>query len=342
VSHRLGPATLSIGRHQRPGGTLRVLHFDGATFDFRSSAGIGVSGYAGLTVLPRWAKRPGYQHLGSAADTLLRSPDALPEPERTGNWLGGVRLDYANADLGSVGASFHEEQEQAALGRRDIGLDAQVTAIDATTVTVAGLLDADSTQLADALAAVDVRPVEAADLTAEFRHSDPRLLLSRQSVLSVFSTSQYDELGAAATVRFELPLEVGAAGYLQWFGPDATGTRLRGRLRLALDSAQRSFVSATVGRVKEPQNGYSSLRVSVSYLVVEPLRTTAEHYSYFYDTPVLGVSSSSVEGVSTEWAVVDKLRLLVGGSFARSPYATMDAQALVRVVYETQGRGGIQ
>jgi hypothetical protein len=272
----------------------------------------------------------------------LRSPDALPEPERTGNWLGGVRLDYTNADLGSVGASFHEEQEHAALGRRDVGLDAQVTVVDATTVTAAALLDADSTQLADALAAVDVAPADAVDLTAEFRHSDPRLLLSRQSVLSVFSTSRYDELGASGAVRFDLPLEVGAAGYLQWFGPDATGMRIRGRLRLGLDSARRSFVSAIVGRVQEPENGYSSVRLSISYLVVEPLRTTAEHYSYFYDTPVLGVSSSSVEAVTTEWTIVDDLRVLAGGSFARSPYASMDAQGLVRVVYETEGRGGSQ
>jgi len=341
VSHRLGPATISLGRQMRPGGTFRVLHFDGVALGLRSPTGIGASGYAGFTVLPRWSQRAGYQHLGSAADSLLTSPDALPEPERSGNWLAGARVDYADPKLGTAGVSFHQEQERAELGRRDVGIDAQLIAIEPATLTAAALLDTDSATLADALAALDVAPTSALDLTAEYHHSDPRLLLSRQSVLSVFSTSQYNEVGAAASYRFEPPIEVGGAGYLQWFGPDATGTRLSARVGVPLDRARRSRASLSLGRVKEPENGYVSLRLSVSYLIIQPLRATAEHYSYFYDTPVLGVSSALVEAVSAEWSIMKELRVLMGGSFARSPYAALDAQALARVVCELPVQGGM-
>ena len=72
--------------------------------------------YGGLSVLPRWDARPGYYQLGSASDTLLRDPQALPDPSRSGYWLAGGRIYY---DKGPViaGVSMHEQHESSELAR---------------------------------------------------------------------------------------------------------------------------------------------------------------------------------------------------------------------------------
>src|SRR5207247_672650 len=73
-------------------------------------AGIAVEGDGGFTVLPRWNRKPGYHELGAATDTLLRAPDALPEPSRSGNVLGGARIGWSSAPA-NVALSFHEQHE---------------------------------------------------------------------------------------------------------------------------------------------------------------------------------------------------------------------------------------
>jgi hypothetical protein len=342
ISHRLEGGSIKFGRQTVAAGTLRLRQLDGVSTGMRASCGLGVSGYAGLTVLPRWSERPGYHHLGSAADSLLQSPDALVEPTRADNWLGGFRLDYTRSELGSAGVTFHEEREQSELGRRDLGLDAAVTAWEPVHASLAALLDLDSTAITEGLAAIDATPTRDLLLTAEYRRIEPRLLLSRQSVLSVFETGRFDELGGEADWRIISALSVGSSAYVEWFGADSLGSRLGLRVRANPDPRQRLRVQVGWGRVREPQNGYHSGRVSLQVQVVRPLRATYEHYAYFYDEPIREIGIASVEAANLEWHASAGLRLLLGASLARSPYASLDAQTLLRAIYDidVSTRGG--
>ena len=115
VRHRFGPAHVRLGRQFFAGGAARLSRFDGAAVGVRLPFGMGADGYGGFTVLPRWNDRPGYHLLGSAADSLIRTPAAsapdaefAPEPRRADHWLAGGRLYYSNPSLGQLGASFHE------------------------------------------------------------------------------------------------------------------------------------------------------------------------------------------------------------------------------------------
>jgi hypothetical protein len=71
----------------------------------------------------------------------------------------------------------------------------------------------------------------------------------------------------------------------------------------------------------------------VSYRFVDPLAATAEHYAYFYDVAIRGLESATVEMASLQWKPLMNLRLLLGGSVSSSPYAELDAQTMLRVVY---------
>ena len=97
VRYRHGPLNLRLGRQHAAGGAARYVRFDGITLGAKPGAGLEIEGYGGFTVLPRWNDRLGYHHLGAAADSLLRDPEALPEPDRSGYWLTGGRFGWASS-----------------------------------------------------------------------------------------------------------------------------------------------------------------------------------------------------------------------------------------------------
>lgn len=339
LRYRRGPMQVRAGRQVVSGGAARFAYMDGVSARVRDLGGFGFHGYAGFTVLPRWAQRRGYQHLGSAADGLLREPEVLPEPTRGGNWLAGARAFYDHR-LVSGGLSFHEVREDAALGRRSAAADLRAQPHELLDVTALALLDLDSGRFADARLALDAYPVKYLTLSAEALHTEPALFLSRQSVLSVFSTEGFDELGGEATLRPAQWIVLRAAGYAVFFDEGSRGGRTRLQLRLLPDAAQRVVVQMVYSRAVEMQNGYHSGRSSVSYRILDPLALTAEIYGYWYDEPIQGVSVSTVQAANLEWLPHPELSLLAGGSVAQTPYAERDVQAVVRLVYAHWHPGG--
>jgi hypothetical protein len=339
VRHRFGPAFVVLGRQVRTGGAARFTRFDGLTAGVRAPFGLGADGYGGFAVLPRWSARPGYHLLGSAADTLLRSPEALPEPSREDHWLVGGRAYYTLTDVGEIGASFHEQRELGELGRRTLGVDLQASPHEMVDASALANVDLDALDLADLRAAVDVYPIERLSLAAEFQHAVPALYLSRQSVLSVFSTDAFDEVGGSATFAPVEALELSAGGYLDVFADGATGMRIVSRVRLTPLPSDRLVIIAGYRRVDEPESGYHGLRGAVGYRIVDPLTLTGETQLYLYDDPVRNPRAqpapqtrfSWVNGVYGDWAWAPGWSTLVGGSLASTPYAAFDARATARL-----------
>ena len=331
VRHRFGPAYVTLGRQVRAGGAARFSRFDGAAAGLRTRWGLVADAYGGLTVLPRWSQAPGYHLLGSTADSMVRSPDAVPDPSRSGYWLAGGRLGYAQGSLFEVGATFHEEREGSELGRRNLGADLRVTPVDEVSGTVQTLLDADAWTMADLRAAIDVIPLDRLSFTAEGVHTEPSAFLSRQSVLSVFTTDAYDELGGSASYRPIRTLTVGGAAYLDSFGGGRRGARLQARVRVSPDRRDRFVAQLVYGRVVETENGYHSIRASVGYRPIEPTLLTLEAYGYYYDAAILEVRTSTVLAGNAEWTFARGWSVLAGTTMTRSPYAALDVQALGRL-----------
>lgn len=340
VRHRVGPAHVRIGRQIVVAGVSRFSQLDDISAGARTDFGLGIDGYGGMTVLPRWAEQPGYYHLGSAADSLLRRPDALPEPSRTQNLMFGSRLFYEHPRYGGLGASVHHQSEGGELGRRDVGLDAALSAIDDVSLLVDGFLDTDSGGLVEARALLDTRPVDRVDLNFGYRRAEPALLLSRQSVLSVFSTDRFDEVGGELGFRATSRWRMGGGGFVQVFGGEDLGTRLSLSTRIVPDDAKRVALQFALGRVAERENGYWSGRASLRFQLLEPAAVTAEQYTYVYDTAIRGIGTSTVEALSADYAVTPALKLLLGTSLTRSPYAAWDAQTVVRASYVFDGVPG--
>jgi hypothetical protein len=341
VSARMGPGMLRLGRQFVTEGAARYSHLDGLYGTVRSAAGLGGSAYAGFTVLPRWSDRPGYFQLGSAFDTLVSTPDALPDPKRSGNWMAGGRVYYSHGELGEVGLSYHEQREDGGLGRRDAALDAEIGAMRDVDLSVRGLLDLDSARLADAFAGLAVYPTSRVDVSVEYRRVVPTLLISRQSVFSVFMTDRFDECGGELRYRPSRRITLGGSGYLELFGGTDPGFRASVRSSVAADERRALTLGTEYTRVLAGENGYNAVRLSVRYRPILPLVFVGEQYLYLYDQAIHDAVASSVEALSTEYGVARTLRLMLGGSVYHTPYAARDLQALARLTYELDylGRG---
>jgi hypothetical protein len=83
--------------------------------------------------------------------------------------------------------------------------------------------------------------------------------------------------------------------------------------------------------VLTPDNGYHSLRSSLSRRFAARFRATLEFYAYLYDQAIRGYRSSTVNAGTLSFDPTRAVSVLWGASLARSPYASFDAQTALRV-----------
>ncbi len=330
AGYEQGPLSLRLGRQHVAGGAARYARFDGLRLGALLGAGLDIEAYGGLTVLPRWDARPGYHQLGAAADSLLREPEALPEPERSGQRLAGGRIGWT-ARRSRAGASFHEQHEAADLGRRSFGVDGRASVSDDVALGGSGVLELDAGRVSDGRLWLDAAPARELDVSAEVLHAEPALFLSRQSVLSVFSTDAYEDLVGSARLHATRRLTLEGSGSVQLYDATRRGGRGEIAARVLGDARGRTHVRLGYARVLAVDNGYNSLRLSLSHRIVPAVSGTLEAYAYLYDAPILERSSSEIYSGTLAWQVSRVLGLSWGASLAQSPYASFDAQTLARV-----------
>ncbi|MCC6897544.1 MAG: hypothetical protein IT377_01140 [Polyangiaceae bacterium] len=330
VRYRTGPGWLRLGRQHVAGGAARYARFDGLAAGATLPVGVGAEVYAGLTVLPRWAARPGYHQLGSAAESLWRDPDALPEPRRGEHWLAGGRLFYDSPEL-DLGASVHEQHEAEGLAYRNLGADARFDASQKVTVGGNAVLELDARRVADGRLWAHYTPLTPLELEAEVLHAEPALFLSRQSVLAVFSTDAYEEAGGSFRARVWRQLTLTGAGFVQVYSPDDLGQRTELGARITPGHTDRTVLLLSLTRVSAPDNGYVSMRNAWRQRIQLDVATTLEAYHYRYDEPIAGYDTSSVYAGTVEWLLSPEVSALWGASYARTPYAAADAQTQIRL-----------
>jgi hypothetical protein len=333
AGYRRGVWALRLGRQQVTGGAARFSRFDGLDAAAELGSGFRAEAYAGFTVLPRWNERPGYHYLGAATLSELRSHEVLASEDRANHLLAGGRLGWSSNDV-SAGVSFHEQHGSRGLVRRNLGARARGHVFDGATAGADGILELDSARVADARLFFDWAPLRELDVSAEYLHTEPALLLPRDSVLSVFSTDAYDEAGGRARARPARFLALEAAGFAQFRPSGHAGTRSELALRIALDATERAFARVAYTRVLAPDNGYHSLRTSLRKSLLDTLAGTLDAYQYYYDHSIRGRRVSSVFAGTLSYEPRSSFSGVFGASVAQSPYARFDAQAQVALAYD--------
>jgi hypothetical protein len=332
VGYRYGRVATRIGRQHVAGGAARYSRF--VLMDAELGAGLDVRVYAGLSVLPRWNERPGYTYLGAAADSRLKDPAfSSGTRERGSYWLVGTRLGWTATGFRS-GLSFHEQREPGGLARRTLTLDGTGELGSSLNAGASASAELEAGRLSEARAWLEATLAGPLDVTVEWLHTEPALFLSRQSVLSVFSTADYDEGGARATARASERITIEGGAWAELYSGSRPGARSEVAMRLVADRSGNTFVRVAYARVLTPDNGYHSLRSSLLRRISNRVSGTVEAYAYLYDNAIKSYRSSTVYSGTLEYRPSPALGLLCGASLVRSPYANLDAQAQVRVAYD--------
>ncbi len=334
VGYHRGPIVLRVGRQHVAGGAARYARFDGVLLDAQLGDAFEGRAYAGLTVLPRWNQSPSYTYLGAAVDSDLKSPTlSAGTRERRDYWLSGARLGWASRHV-RAGLSFHEQHESGGLSRRTLTLDESMELSGTISAGASASAELEAERIAEARIWVDAAVTHELDWSFEWLHTEPALFLSRQSVLSVFSADNYDEGGTRVALRASERISLDGGAWLELYSGSRPGARSELALRVIADRAASTFVRLTYTRVSTPDNGYHSLRSSLTRRIMARLSGTLEAYAYLYDRAIRSYRTSSVYSGTLEFRPVSAVGLLWGASLVRSPYATLDAQTQVRVAYD--------
>jgi hypothetical protein len=324
-------AWLKLGRQVEAGGAARFARFDGLSAGVAIVPGLTLSVYGGFTVLPRWDAEPSYYHLGSAASSLLRDPAAFESRGRDAYGLVGGKLSLDNRRVHAA-LSVHEQRDRGEIGRRNLGFDVGVPLAERVYLGGSALVDLDSLQLSTARAFADVSLWKIWALGAEYIKAEPALLMSRQSVLSVFGTSGYHEAGGTMGVRPAHWLHLTGSGYAQFYEEGLPGARLSLGARFASSKGPNATIlNVGYARVDAVELGYHAARFATSHPLPHNLTATLQAFAYFYDKAIEGYRSSLTGSLAVSYAFAERWELLWAAMASRSPYAAIDASTQLRL-----------
>lgn len=328
----------SLGRQTKAGGAARFARFDGISAGVSPIPALSLRAYGGYRVLPRFDQQPGYHHLGAASDVLTSELSILEPLDRNQySVVGGDLLLQVTRFQAAL--SIHDETDQGAIGRRNLGFDVAAVPLEKVEVGGALLLDLDSLRWSNARLFLDYFASRKWEISGQFVRAEPALLLSRQSVLSVFSTSSYEEYGVASRYRLTERISLSGSAWVQDYDNEGPGARLTGEIRATSElQTARTFVTGYT-RVATLDGGYHSVRGALSQKLAPQLTGTLQSFLYLYDVPIADKKTSMSHTVTLDYGFSEAWSLLWGASLARSPYAHFDAGTQMRLSYALRERG---
>ncbi|MEW5848571.1 MAG: hypothetical protein AB2A00_07135 [Myxococcota bacterium] len=343
LESRAGPFGVRAGRQLVFDGVARGAHLDGIAASARPWEGLGVSVFAGAPVVPLLQDHRGLAMAGGRVswrksyDTQL-GISALHVLEQGRHAHQHVGLDGRTALMRMLVLSWMVRWSTlpgsstllALWPRTKDGGDLE--AMLARAVAPAEALQRALPSLAEADLALSFQPLEALQVTAEYRRTSLSLFIPRSSIFSVFSAEQRDQLGATVATRIRqwLTFDVDAAAL-----STASGFGAQGGARLATRlGPRRSTTLGTQARVlKVPSSGFLMARAFGSQKLPLGLSTTVDGDVYLLEKPVHGQRFTAMvswtNGIMFRpgWDVA--LQVAAGSS----PLATARVEALARVSY---------
>jgi hypothetical protein len=199
---------LRLGREHVMTGVGRMIQLDGgeAIVSYPvGPLGLRVSGYAGVPVSQRFATRSGVQSWNPVAGDLAYGGRAMFS-FAPGGGVSGRGLD--------LGASLNFVEDGGDEVRQEVGADLRATASRNLTVSAFGAFSLLDDRFSEASTALTWSALPKLHLTADWRYTAPDLFLSRNSILSVFSASRRNDLGAGVTYELTREIDVGASYHL--------------------------------------------------------------------------------------------------------------------------------
>ena len=297
--------TVTLGRQFRAGGAFRALQVDGASVDVALPGRLGVTAFGGLPVIPRFAVARG---------------DAV--------W--GARLYWRPNWDTEIGASYFEMMDHGYTARRDVGIDGRTELFHHLNLAGMAVLSAVEGRLVEAEISPGWRVSDKVEITGQFRHTSPDLLLPRTSILSVFAQTVHNHggLGVAydPSAHFSAAVDAKLIG-----GPnEPLGYEVSGLASVRPLRNTRATLQAV--RLGLPENGYTRVRLAGGQ-TLGMLTLSLDLDGYFLDQPVNGVKQSFTVAATGRMALPANFDVVLSGLYATDPFFQQRWEVMGRLVY---------
>lgn len=303
-----------VGRQFVVPGAASLLHLDGVDASLRLYRGIGVSGFAGAPVAPRF----GYD---------------------LGDFAAGARTYYRHSVETEVGVSYVFLYGHEAILRRDLGFDARVRLSSRFSLTSYARYAVTEQRMVDGNVSLHGQLLPGLELGLGTRRTAPDLFIPRYSIFSVFSQEKRDEWGGFAFYRPVRWLDVNLDFYR--FETEAGGGyNLSGRV--TGDFARRGLPRFGVEgkRLQVPADGFKTQRGGYLMARVFGVQRFAQKLSgmvdaslFEFDYDVNGYPRSVSASATVAWDVTPSWRAVVTSVISETPFVSHQLEMLAKLVY---------
>jgi hypothetical protein len=322
--------TIVAGRSMVPTGVARMLQLDGGRAIVLVPVGpvqLSVSGYGGVPTSQRFSTREGEKSWNPVGGTLAyggRVALLIPitgVPGRGFEW--GTSVNFVNNDSDPV--------------RQEVGTDLRLQPFRSSDLALAGFASYDlyDARISEASAAVTVSATSKVHLTGDFRYVEPSLLLSRNSILSVFSASTWTEYGGGVRYDFGRGLHAGLDLHLR-SEPGATdgsshlGSDVAGRFDWA---SSRTSAGVELSNLSTVENGYFGVRLWGRRDLSLKAFVTGDVEAQFFEKSINGESQAITGTVTAGYQLPLNFTVVVSGSAGMTPYLEQAYNLMLKLAY---------
>jgi hypothetical protein len=309
---------IRLGRQLVAGGVARVVQLDGAQVVIRPPlqvpVDLGLSAYVGSPVSARFS--------GWNGETTL-------SPAR-GNLAAGGRFFAILPRYGELGVSLALERDHGDPSRKDLGADLKVFPARWLTFLASTLYPLGEGRLGELDLSATAQPTQKLQVTVDYRHTEPDLLLARDSILSVFAADHRNEVGAIVSAGpfADVTME---ADY-HYLAEDAGRHGHRGRLRGTWRILRATTAGGEVMLLNQPDNTYVGGRLFASH-VQGRLSFTADIQDYKLREEVNGRANSFLATLSAGYRIARDLSALLAATAGNTPLLSSRLDVMAKLVY---------
>ena len=296
---------LRLGRQLATGGAVRATQLDGLTADALIVKGVGVQGWFGVPVQPRFS-------------------------QASGDLLAGGRVFWRQAFDSEVGASYVYALRRGYLSRSDVAVDGSWTPIGPVTVSGLAQWSLAELRLAEAKLQALWQVDRKVQLVADVQRTAPDLFIDRSSIFAVFSEEVRNEAGAEVVWRPLQPLSVEADYH--WLNVEG-GHGHRAGARATYRTPYGSSYGTELRFLDQPDNGYTLARLFGIRKLPRDVTLTLDLDGYWLKQVVNAHTQSLVGTLTAAWAFRPNWEAMLAGSLGTTPYFETRTELVARVTY---------
>jgi len=321
--------TLRAGRSMIATGVARMIQLDGGQAVVVvpiARAQLSLSAYAGVPTSQRFQTRDGLKSWNPVGGTLAyggRVAAGLPIPGVAGRGF-------------ELGASANVVNDGGETVRQEVGADFRVQPLRRSNLTLAGFgtFNLPEQRVAEVSAALTTTVTSKLHVTADFKRVEPSLLLSRDSILSVFTTSVWTELGAGATYNLGRGLHAGVDAHLRAEpGADGSGSDLGSDLRARVSwESGRTIAGLELFNLDAYANGYFGTRVWARRNLGKAF-VTGDVLGTFFREDVNGQGESVTGTLTAGYQLPLGFTAVLSGSAGMTPYLEQNYDLMAKLAY---------